>query len=119
MEKNIINTGDQPLDGKHRSEQRQVVKQKVLTGRLIKRPGQTVYEFNLATEECKAALIEETKAVLGNVTKGTMQTGVNIHHTVKQREGCLYCASINKKNAIRKFKNMLDKLVKNGVLIKV
>lgn len=105
-------------DGKHRTEQRQVVKQKVITGRLMKRPGQTVFEYNLATDECKAAVIEETKAVFADMTKGTMQTGINIHHTVKQREGCLYCSCLNLKNANRKFAKMIAELVKKGILIK-
>lgn len=118
MDKNIIVSGDQPLDGKHRTEQRQVVKQKVITGRLMKRPGQTVFEYNLSTDECKPAIIESVDAHLKDNSKPGMQQDVTIRHTVKQRDGYLYCAALNQRNADRKFAKMIAELVKKGTLIK-
>lgn len=105
-------------DSKHRTEQRQVVKQKVITGRLMKRPGQTVFEYNLATDECKSAIIESVDAHLKDKSQPGMQQDVTIRHTVKQREGCLYCSCLNLKNANRKFAKMIAELVKKGILIK-
>lgn len=118
MNKNILTTSEQSQDGKLRTEQRQVVKQKQLTGRLLKRPGQTVYEFDLIKETCAPAIIERVDAHVIDKSKGGMQQDLTIRHTVKQREGYLYCAALNQRNAERKFAKQIAEFVKKGILIK-
>jgi len=108
----------QSPDGKHRSEQRQVIKQKQLTGRLIIKRGQTVFEYDLATEECRKAAIENTSAVMADNSKTDMQNDVTIRHNIQRKDNHLYCAALNIKNAQRKFDKMLADLVRKGILIK-
>lgn len=113
-----LTTDNEGQDGKHSSEQRQVIKQRQLTGRLDIKPGQTVFEYDLQREECRPATIDKTEAVMADNSQGLMQSAVTIHYQVKQKPDHLYCAALNMKNAQRKFDKKLAELVRKGILIK-
>lgn len=101
------------------ADHRQVRKQKVLTGRIIPRPGQKVWEYDLATDEIKPAEILSSTAVVADARfrdKLNPAPAVTIRKTAVKRDNCLYIASLNKTNAEKKFKAEIARMVAAGIL---
>lgn len=63
--------------------------------------------------EITQAKIESVSAVLS--PDGKSKT---IHKKIIQRPQCMYCSSLNKKNAIKKFAGMYERLIKSGNIIR-
>jgi len=105
------------------AEQRQV-KSNTLVAQIKPQPGHTVFEFDLATGQVQPATIESVTVahvpqsklpehhirVMGN-------TSNVVRKKVVQRPQCLYVSALNKKNAIKKFIPMYDRLKKDGHII--
>lgn len=93
------------------AEHRQVRTEKRVT-QLIIHPGHTCFEFDLATGNIETAKIETVTAKPDAHYKGVH----NIHRKILQRENCLYCSALNKRNAVKKFAKQYDALVKKGII---
>lgn len=90
-------------DVERQQEERQVPKEYRLDGRIRRRPGHTLFSYNVKTDEWKVADTEK-KAVVkpdGTVTYRTQ---------VKREEGCIYIQALNLKNAKKKFEQGVRKL---------
>lgn len=95
------------------AEQRQVKTEKRVT-QLIIHPGHTCWEFDLATGLIEPAKVETVTAVPHAHAKSVH----NIVSKIMQRQDCLYCSALNKKNALKRFVKMYDALVKQGIIIR-
>lgn len=112
--------GQLDQDNKQTSaDHRPVIKEQHISGRLNKRPGHTVYEYDLKTDEIREAAIEKVSANMNIVLKGQVKPKVTIRHKIIQKPGHLYVSALNMTNAKKKFTKELDRQVKAGILIKI
>jgi len=95
-----------------------VIKQKQLSGRLVVKPGQTVFEFDLKTEECRVAELGKPQAHMNTQQDAIIKSAVTIRTEVMRKPDHLYVAALNKVNARRKFEKEIARMVKAGILIK-
>lgn len=112
-------------DNKVIAAEQRTVKADRKIAQIIPHPGHTVFEFDLTTGNIEPAIIESiTAEVIGTpkLKAGHIRimgnTGTTVHKKVIQRPQCLYTSALNKKNALKKFVPMYDKLVKAGKITK-
>lgn len=102
------------------AETRQVRAEQYMVAQISPHPGHKVWEFDLQTGQLNEPKYERVEAKLEPVAihskarPVTMQA--NTHKKVIQRDNCLYCSALNKKNAIKKFVPMYEELVQSGYL---
>jgi hypothetical protein len=81
-----------------------VKKEKQLVGRLVKRPGQIVFQLDMTTREISEAEYEVATVDFNKVAKH--QVG-QLNHKLIIKENHLYCVAINRQNADKHFMKML------------
>jgi hypothetical protein len=89
-------------DVERQQEERQVPKEYRMDGRIRRRPGHTLFSYNVKTGEWKVADTEK-KAVVK--TDGS----VMYRTQVKREDGCVYIQALNLKNAMKK----MDQSIRN------
>src|SRR5690348_16249236 len=80
--------------------QKDIKKQTVHLGRVKVRPGQSLWELNISTLEVVPVKYDVTAVGIDG----------SINSQVITKEDHLYCVAINKKNAVRKFILMCNKI---------
>lgn len=100
-------TQHQAQEPTEQHSQTQAKKQKKFKGRLVLKPGHKVWEVNLLI-----GTIEEAKYESANVVfdRGKTRTVKNL----VEHEDCIYIPALNKKNAQRKFNDIVNR-VKNKI----
>ena len=82
-------------------EVREIKKSLVHVGKMVKQPGQKVWELNLTTQEFKEADIETVASLDGKVAK-----------KIIMKQYCIYNCAINAKNARKKFFKQINQLIR-------
>lgn len=77
---------------------KQVIKQKRWVGKLEPKPGQFTWELDLVTSEIKHAVIDEVRHDLRG----------KAHKRIFIKENSLYCCAINRENAEKHFKKLIN-----------
>lgn len=93
------------------AEIRQITPQKYDSS-LRPHPGHRVWEFDLSSGDIQEAKVESSTVKLA---AGDAKTNT-LHKKIIQRPDCLYCSALNKKNAIKKFVPVYDRLIRRGII---
>lgn len=94
---------------------RQVRAEQYMVAQMSPHPGHKVWEFDLQTGQINEPKYDRIEAKLEPVAMpGKISMRAQTHKKVIQRDNCLYCSALNKKNAIKKFVPMYERLVQLG-----
>lgn len=90
---------ENPIEIAVEDERRKQIK---LIGRIVKRPGLTIWEIDLKAHTIKPATFKKEEVVAVTSLKPNQASSVT-HKKIEVKPYCLYIQALNKKSAFRKF----------------